>query len=110
MRWHEMPNRNYEQGRAFEYEIVHELRGEGYEAGRTGGSHGIFDVWGIHPHTHHVRFIQAKRTLLGSQPNDDNVQKLKRMAERSRSSNCTWVSYELWVKRPRRGGVERITL
>lgn len=105
-----MPNRNYERGRAFEYEIVHELRGVGYEAGRSGGSHGVIDVWGIHPITSHVRFIQAKRTITGGTPNDANVQKLKRLAEKSRNSSCTWVSYELWIKRPRIGGVERIVL
>lgn len=105
------PNKNYERGRAFEYEIVHELRGVGFEAGRSGGSHGIIDVWAMHPHTFEVRFIQAKRTASGGLvPNDANVQKLKRIAERSRASGCTWVVYQLWIKRPRLGGIERITL
>lgn len=105
------PNRNYVAGRDFEYEIVHELRGVGYEAGRSGGSHGIIDVWAIHPLNNTVKFIQAKRTsAVGRTPDDANVQKLKRLARRSHDSNCTWVSYELWVKRPRAGGIERIVL
>lgn len=39
-----MPNRNYERGAAFERWLVGLLRGYGYIATRTPGSHGAFDV------------------------------------------------------------------
>jgi len=43
-----LPNPNYVKGRKAEYAEVKKLRKLGYQfAGRTAGSHGIFDVYGI---------------------------------------------------------------
>lgn len=39
-----MPNKNYLSGRRLEYETVHTWVEKGYEAMRTAGSHGPFDV------------------------------------------------------------------
>jgi len=43
-----LPNVNYQKGRRAEYREVKRLRALGYQyVGRTAGSHGIFDVYGI---------------------------------------------------------------
>ncbi len=55
-----MPNSNYVRGRAFEYQIVKHFRDLGYEAFRTAGSHGKFDVVAVHPDHGSVEFIQCK--------------------------------------------------
>ncbi len=39
-----MPNRNYNRGRNYEYEIVNLFKEAGYDAQRTAGSHGVFDI------------------------------------------------------------------
>lgn len=64
-----MPNRNYEKGRRFEYELADELREQGYDTCRTSGSHGKFDVIGIHPETGNIILIQAKVTEEESEAN-----------------------------------------
>lgn len=53
-------NPNYRAGRAFEYEAVKMLKDRGYKkAGRTAGSHGIFDVFGLK--NKHIILISCKR-------------------------------------------------
>ena len=39
-----MPNSNYIAGRSFEYQIVKLFKDNGYEATRTAGSHGPWDI------------------------------------------------------------------
>ncbi len=39
-----MPNRNYRNGRAFEYRVMRDLEGLGYWCMRSAGSHGHADV------------------------------------------------------------------
>lgn len=39
-----MPNANYQKGRRFEWAICKHYRELGYDASRTAGSHGKFDV------------------------------------------------------------------
>ena len=56
-----MPNANYQAGARAELNAVKELRNLGYEAQRSAASHGIFDLYGIHPDGDHVIFIQCKR-------------------------------------------------
>lgn len=53
-----MANRNYNRGRAYEYRTIRMLEATGYTAGRSAGSHGIFDVWAFN--TMHIRLIQIK--------------------------------------------------
>jgi Holliday junction resolvase len=55
-----MPNANYLAGRRFEYEIVELFKARGYEATRTAGSHGTYDVVARDP-KRPVEFIQCKR-------------------------------------------------
>lgn len=57
-----MPNKNYLKGRRFEYEVMNELRANGFSAMRTSGSHGHFDVIGIKLANgqQHIKFIQCK--------------------------------------------------
>lgn len=56
-----MPNPNYQAGARAELNAVKELRNLGYEAQRSAASHGIFDLYAIHPEGLHVIFIQCKR-------------------------------------------------
>ena len=37
-------NKNYTNGRALEYEVMKELKGKGFTALRTAGSHGVADI------------------------------------------------------------------
>jgi hypothetical protein len=63
-----VPNRNYEKGRRAEYKVMKQLRKEGFQyVGRTAGSHGIFDVWGIElfdwdspVHKGRIKLVQVK--------------------------------------------------
>jgi hypothetical protein len=56
-----MPNANYRAGRTLEYKMIEMLRAEGFEAFRTAGSHGPYDVVGIRV-DRKPQFIQCKRT------------------------------------------------
>ena len=53
-----MPNKNYIQGRKYEYKAMEELREHGYWTLRSAGSHSPVDVIGVD--LNHVRFIQVK--------------------------------------------------
>lgn len=53
-----MPNRNYEKGRRYEYKIKKELEKQGYTVLRTSGSHGFADLVAVKPKE--IRFIQCK--------------------------------------------------
>ena len=55
-----MPNKNYVNGRALEYQIMEEWREKGYEVIRASGSHGLYDVVAFRS-DRPVEFIQAKR-------------------------------------------------
>ena len=68
-----MPNSNYVRGRNFEYTVVNDYREAGYEAFRTAGSHGKFDVIAIHPETGCVELIQCK--LVDDEATKDRLQK-----------------------------------
>ncbi len=61
-----MPNRNYERGRRFEYRTIKLLEATGYTAGRSAGSHGIFDVWAFN--AMHWRLIQVKSRSASMSP------------------------------------------
>ena len=55
-----MPNPNYIKGRNFEYAVMRHLRTVGYDAMRTAGSHGQFDIVAIHKSQGCIEFIQCK--------------------------------------------------
>ena len=62
-----MVNKFYRMGRRAEYKKVAELKAQGFQyAGRTAGSHGIFDVYGIKlltpggPHRGIIKLVQIK--------------------------------------------------
>lgn len=54
-----MSNPNYVAGRRFEYEVMDNMRKEGYKVLRTAGSHGAYDV--ICYKANSTIFIQCKR-------------------------------------------------
>lgn len=85
-----MPNRNYLRGRRIEYLCQNELRALGYEAWRTAGSHGIFDV--IAAKKTQVLFIQCKAYK-------PTRAELKQIA---RDANCLpkseHISVQLWCR------------
>ena len=56
-----MPNKNYQRGRRFEWEVKKDLEKQGYAVMRTAGSHGAYDLIAIYDGTSlYVRFIQCK--------------------------------------------------
>lgn len=59
-----MPNANYLSGRLREYKALKELRDAGWICGRSAGSHGLFDIWAVHPE-HGALFLQIKSTKVG---------------------------------------------
>lgn len=57
---HVMPNSNYLAGRQLEYDLMSSWREKGYNAVRTAGSHGLYDVVAFRV-DRKPEFIQAKR-------------------------------------------------
>lgn len=55
-----MPNKNYQAGRRFEYEVMRYWESREYEAMRTSGSHGSFDIIAIRA-DRKPEFVQCKR-------------------------------------------------
>jgi hypothetical protein len=90
-----MTNKNYRAGRAFEYEAVQILKDRHYpKAGRTAGSHGPFDVYGIK--NGHVVLISCKRpTGVGSITDAHRVWKQDCL---EMPKLPIGVDYECWVK------------
>jgi hypothetical protein len=67
-----MPNKHYLKGRRAEYLFIKELRRWGYEARRTAGSHGPFDIVALDQSemfNHPVRLIQVKAVKTERQKN-----------------------------------------
>lgn len=54
--------KRYGKGRDQEYKIMKKLREQGYIAFRSAGSHGMFDVIGIHTGKKIIQMIQSKPT------------------------------------------------
>lgn len=95
-------NKNYRNGRAFEYRIMNRLEQDGFIALRTAGSHGEFDCIGVNARC--VRLIQAKRHsvaptkthILDGVKRMDGVEVITDLQNVEVPDNCTkelWVSY-----------------
>ena len=84
-------NRNYIKGRRAEYRIKAELESQGYLTIRANGSHGFFDVVGIHKDTGFVRLIQVKSTKGRVEP------LFQRFVISLVLPNCDHYTQELWV-------------
>lgn len=54
-----MPNKNYQAGRRMEYESVKRWRAKGYDANRSAGSHGHWDVVAVRS-GRSVELVQCK--------------------------------------------------
>lgn len=66
----------YQRGRAKEWAVCKRLRENGYEAIRSAGSHGLFDVVGVSDLD--AVLIQVKYTRLrGAVPKDENWEKFE---------------------------------
>ena len=88
---------NYRRGYVFEQWIVNTLKQEGYDAQRTAGSHGKYDV--IAMKVHSVRLIQAKTCKKGGEA----VMKREIKAFREyRNKLPMMASLEVWVKEDRK--------
>lgn len=57
-----MPNKNYLKGRRLEYKAKKELEADGWIMLRASGSHGFFDLAGIHPDLQGTIWLQLKGT------------------------------------------------
>jgi len=72
-----MPNKKYAQGRYVEYRTVKYFKDKGYQAWRTAGSHGPFDVIAIN--AKEVVLAQVK-SYQGNKPKYDvGVEKLHKL-------------------------------
>ena len=78
-------SKQYEKGRAFEYEIIDRIKelSPDAHAGRNAGSHGWFDVWAIvpdpfDPSKGNLHLIQAK-TQKGKKPTKENREAWEKM-------------------------------
>lgn len=94
---------NYDRGRETEYKIIHELTEKGFiNAGRTAGSHGMFDIVAVKP-GEHVVFIQAKRSKevitferLYKEDLDKILDALPHMPEQVQCEAWVWVDRKGW--------------
>jgi Holliday junction resolvase len=56
-----MTNKHYIKGRKKEYDIIKELKDEGFTiAQRSAGSHSPIDVWAVNPLTKVIKLVQCK--------------------------------------------------
>jgi len=63
-------SKQYTQGRNIEYQIVRYFKKLGYEAWRTAGSHGPFDVIAVGPHDVTLAQVKSYRDKHGSYAKD----------------------------------------
>jgi hypothetical protein len=91
----QMPNRNYVNGRNYEYKCMRTLEAEGYATIRTAGSHGFADVIGFKLGVP-VRCIQIKRTKSPSQLRRLLSQFKPEHIDNPSDTYESWV-HELWV-------------
>lgn len=93
-----MQTSQYSKGRAIEAKIVNFLKAEGYNAVRSAGSKGAFDVIAYNDSV--VRFIQSKYT---NDPDRGYKTDLRKMSECLVPQFCT---RELWVYLANKGFYE----
>jgi Holliday junction resolvase len=93
-------SRNYRRGRAYEYRVIRMLEQTGYSAGRSAGSHGLFDVWAVN--AQHIRVIQVKCGSASMSPAER-----EQFRELPAPAN---VSKEIWAFSGKRGQPPRIAM
>jgi hypothetical protein len=91
---------NYKRGAAIEYKAIEQLERVGYQADRTAGSHGEFDVIARF-HTH-ARYIQTKLTLDPKTKYDVDIEKIEQAVLPPNSTGELWVWYS--DKNPKNSG------
>ena len=86
-----MPNKRYLSGVRAERKLKAELEAQGYLTIRASGSHGPFDLAGIHKETGFVRLIQVKSTKGSVEP------LFRQFADNLVLPNCDHYTQEIWV-------------
>jgi Archaeal holliday junction resolvase (hjc) len=84
----------YESGRRKEWDAVKRLRARGFEAQRSAGSHGLWDVVAVKPHQG-VKLLQIKYTAATYFPHDANTERFAVLA----LQQDVPVDCEVWVYR-----------
>ena len=91
---------NYKRGAQKEYDICDILRQAGYNAQRSAGSHGVWDVCAIGPTG--IRFIQVKRSKKEWKADYESAK--HELEQMPRFAN---VSYEVWVWLDHKGWIKQ---
>ena len=91
---------NYRRGTATEYKCVEALEAAGYEAQRSAGSHGAWDVCAVGPCG--VRLVQVKRVKRGGSWRGEYQRAVEQMQG---LPVLPGVSYEVWVWEDRRSWI-----
>ena len=97
-----MPNKNYKRGVAKERKAIEQLESVGYEAMRTAGSHGIFDVIATGPC---VRMIQIKRIEKGNNWASEYKREVEKIRQLNKPTGS--VTYEYWVWEDYKGWIRQ---
>lgn len=79
-----MPNNGYLRSTKRERQLVIYYKSIGWEAARSAGSHGAYDVWAFNPNTGEVHLIQVKTKKNG------RTQVVKKEVVRTACTVKTW--------------------
>ena len=97
-----MSQTNYKRGVKKEREAMKQLEAVGYEAMRTAGSHGIFDVIATGPT---VRFIQIKRIKQENSWKSEYEAEVEKIKQLNKPAGA--ITYEYWVWRDYKGWIKQ---
>lgn len=103
--------RRYDTGRRLDYQLVAELRDQGWIAGRASSSDAAISVWAFHPPTGRVRLVRIKS--LAYRPDDwedAHTIALKEAGAAAKAAGQIGIQYEVWLKYPQLGGIQKIIL
>lgn len=103
--------RRYDTGRRLDYQLVAELRDQGWIAGRASSSDAAISVWAFHPPTGRVRLVRIKS--LAYRPDDwedAHTIALKEAGAAAKAAGQIGIQYEVWLKYPALGGIQKIIL
>jgi hypothetical protein len=104
--------RRYDTGRRLDYQLVAELRDQGWIAGRASSSDAAISVWAFHPPTGRARFVRIKSLAYTDRNDweDAHTTALKDAAAALKAAGQRNIQYEVWLKYPQLGGIQKIIL